>query len=285
DRQSAAIQSTTLFQSANDSFSIQVPQGWIIHDLNNTGSALSEEATQGYGILTQLCPEEEQQQGGAAPTPPNVVGSGGDTLSCERSENYVIHIIRYHDLDNRLPAANNVTTVSSNNDNNSIMTNDNILLYHLQKLQEVGYSGIQTVNSADMTVNLTNPLTNETIATLPAKFVEMTYTTAIAPNAAKSGYLISTATNVTSPNLGMTKGYTIFYEGSPVSAAEPTIGFGSLQQLPPAVKQVFDSFELIAAPEVAQALAEQAAEPAEGGDGGENDGDDIDDLLLFWNVS
>ena len=49
-----------------------------------------------------------------------------------------------------------------------------------------------------------------------------------------------------------------------------------------------DSFELIVAPEVAQALAEQAAEaaePAEGGDGGEDDGDDVDDLLLFWNVS
>jgi len=282
DRQSAAIQSTTLFQSANDSFSIQVPQGWIIHDLNNTGSALSEEATQGYGILTQLCPEEEQQ--GAAPTPPNVGGSGGDTLSCERSENYVIHIIRYHDLDNRLYVGNNVTT----NNSNSIITNDNILSYHLQKLQEVGYRGIQTVNSADMTVNLTNPQTNETIATVPAKFVEMTYTTAIAPNEAKSGYVISTATNVTAPNLGMTKGYTIFYEGSSVSAAEPTIGFGSLQQLPPAVKQIFDSFELIVAPEVAQALAEQAAEaaePAEGGDGGEDDGDDVDDLLLFWNVS
>jgi hypothetical protein len=282
DRQSAAIQSTTLFQSANDSFSIQVPQGWIIHDLNNTGSALSEEATQGYGILTQLCPEEEQQ--GAAPTPPNVGGSGGDTFSCERSENYVIHIIRYHDLDNRLYVGNNVTT----NNSNSIITNDNILLYHLQKLQEVGYRGIQTVNSADMTVNLTNPQTNETIATVPAKFVEMTYTTAIAPNEAKSGYVISTATNVTAPNLGMTKGYTIFYEGSSVSAAEPTIGFGSLQQLPPAVKQIFDSFELIVAPEVAQALAEQAAEaaePAEGGDGGEDDGDDVDDLLLFWNVS
>src|ERR671918_1556015 len=121
DRQPAAIQSTTLFQSANDGFSIEVPQGWIIHDLNNSGSALSEEGTQGYGVLAQLCPEEEEeQQQGSAATLPN---AGGDTLSCERSENYVIHIIRYHDLDNRLPAANNVTTTSSNN-NNSIMTND-----------------------------------------------------------------------------------------------------------------------------------------------------------------
>src|SRR5215216_331084 len=281
----AAIESTTtLYQSANDSFSVQVPQGWIIQDVNNTGSALLEEATQGYGILAQLCPEEEEQQGAVPTTLPNAGGSGsGDTLSCEGSKNYVIRIVQYPDLDNRLERANNVTTNSSSN--NSSMTNDNILSYHLQKLQEIDYRGIQIVNSADMTVNLTNPQTNQTIATVPAKFVEMTYSTAIAPNETRSGYLISTATNATAPNPGITKGYTMFYEGSSVSAAEPTIGFGSLRQLPPAVKQVFDSFELIAAPEVAQALAEQeAAETGEGGDGGENDGDDIDDLLLFWNV-
>jgi hypothetical protein len=284
----AAIESTTtLFQSANDSFSVQVPQGWIIQDVNNTGSALLEEATRGYGILAQLCPEEEeeQQQGAAPTTLPNAGGSGGgDTLSCEGSENYVIRIVRYPDLDNRLQAANNVTTNSSSNSNSS-MTNDNILSYHLQKLQEIDYRGIQIVNSADMTVDLTNPQTNQTIATVPAKFVEMTYSTAIAPNETRSGYLISTATNATAPNVGITKGYTMFYEGSSVSAAEPTIGFGSLRQLPPAVKQVFDSFELIAAPEVAQELAEEeAAETTEGGDGGVNDSDDIDDLLLFWNV-
>jgi hypothetical protein len=137
-----------------------------------------------------------------------------------------------------------------------------------------------------MTVNLTSPQTNQTITTAPAKFVEMTYSTAIALNETRSGYLISTATNLTAPNAGMTKGYTIFYEGSSVSEAEPTIGFGNLRQLPSAVKQVFDSFELIAAPEVAQALAQQAAaEAAEPAEGGENDGDDVDDLLLFWNVS
>jgi hypothetical protein len=118
-------------------------------------------------------------------------------------------------------------------------------------------------------VNLTNPQTNETITTVPGKIAEMTYTTGIAPNETKSGYLISTATDVTVPNPGMTKGYTIFYEGSSVSAAEITIGFGSLSPLPPPVRQVFDSFELIAAPEAEQ---EEAAETA-GDDGEEDDGD------------
>jgi hypothetical protein len=253
--QPAAIQSTTLFQSTNDSFSVQVPDGWIIQDVDNTGSALSEEVTQGYGILAQLCPEEEQQQ---APTLPDV-GGGGDTFSCEESENYVIHIVRYPDLLTRIQPANNITT------------------YYLQKLQEVGYREIQIVNTADMTVNVTNPQTNKTTATVPAKFVEMTYTTAIAPNEATTGYLILTATNATAPNLGMTKGYTIFYEGSSVSAAELTIGSGSLSPLPPAVGQVFDSFELIAAPEVEEAIAQRAAEAAEPAEGGDDEGEDEGD--------
>ena len=134
------------------------------------------------------------------------------------------------------------------------------MLYHLEKFQEVGYSDIEIVNNTDTTVNLTDPQTNQTIATVPAKAVEMTYATAIAPNEARSGYLISTATNATAPIAGMTKGYTIFYEGSSVSAAELALGFGSLRPLPPAVGYILDSFQLIAAPEVAQALAQQAAE-------------------------
>jgi hypothetical protein len=264
--QPAAIQNTTSFQSTDDGFSVQVPEGWVIHDVDNTGFVLlEEEATQGYGILAQLCPEEEQQQ---QPTLPNV-DSSDDTFSssCEGSENGVIHIVRYPDLNNRLQVGNNVPT--TNNNNNSSMINDNILLYHLQKLQEVGYRAIEIVNSTDMTVNLINPQTNETITTVPAKFVEMIYTTGIAPNETKSGYLISTATDVTVPNPGMTKGYTIFYEGSSVSAAEITIGFGSLSPLPPPVRQVFDSFELIAAPGTEQAEAPETP----GDDGEEDDGD------------
>ncbi|HJU94555.1 MAG TPA: hypothetical protein VJ643_00855, partial [Nitrososphaera sp.] len=265
-------------------FSIEVPQGWIIHDVDNTNtgsSTLSQETTQGYGILAQLCPEEEEQQREQGAQLPNA-SAVGDIVSCEGSENYVIHILRYHDLDTRLQTANNVTTSGINN---SAITNDNVLSYHLQKLREVGYRDIKILNSAETRVNLTNPQTNQTIATVPAKFVEMAYSTAIALNETRSGYLISTATNATAPSLGTTKGYSVFYEGSSFSEAEPTIRFGSLRQLPPAAKQVFDSFELIAAPEVAQALAQQTAEVAEHAEGEENDRDDVNDLLLFWNVS
>jgi PKD repeat protein len=231
---------TTLFQSTEDSFRLQVPDGWIINDANNTGSTLSEESTQGYAILAQLCPQEEQEEQAALS---NVSGRG-DTTNCQGSEGDIIHIVRYPDLDSRL-FADNVTTV-----NNTMTTADNILSYHLQKLQEVGYRSTQIVNSTDMTLNVTNAQTNQTIATVPAQFVEMIYNTASAPNETREGYFILTATDATHPNVGMTKGYSIFYEGGNSSAAtaETTMPSGSsaLRPLAAPVREVFDSFELVA---------------------------------------
>ena len=135
------------------------------------------------------------------------------------------------------------------------MTIDNILSYHLQKLQEVGYSGIEIVNSTDTTLNVANAQTNETIATVPAKNVEMTYSTNFAPNETRAGYFILTSTNATAPNPGTTKGYSVFYEGNSTATttAETTRPSGSLAStpLPAPVRQVFDSFELVAAPALA----------------------------------
>ncbi|MDQ4015948.1 MAG: PKD domain-containing protein [Thermoproteota archaeon] len=231
---------TTLFQSIEDGIRLKVPEGWVIHDVNNTGSTLSEESTQGYGILAQLCTEEEEQQGSSLS---NVSGSG-DTAICQGPEGDIIHIVRYLDLDTRLQGSNNVTTTNNNN-----MTIDNILLYHMQKLQEVGYSGIEIVNSTDTTLNVANPQTNETIATVPAKLVEITYSSNFAPNETRTGSFILTATNVTAPNLGTTKGYSVFYEGNSTATAETPIPSGSLAPilLPASVRQVFDSFALVAA--------------------------------------
>jgi hypothetical protein len=290
----ATVPATTTFQSTNDSFSIQVPDGWVIHDVNNTGSALLEETTRGYGVLAQLCPEEkeEQQQLQQGAVLPNA--SGGSSINsssnnstsnvCQGSEE-VIHIIRYPDLETRIQAANNVTS-SSNSSNN--MTTGNILTYNIQKLQEVGYRGIEIVNSTDMTLNLTNPQTNQTIATVPAKLVEMAYSTNSDSNETRTGYFILTYTNETAPNPGTTKGYSVFYEGSPRTntAATPEITTATAAAasssllaptpLPPVVDQVLDSFELIGAAEVTQAIA-QESQAAETTDGDDDDGANNDD--------
>jgi PKD repeat protein len=271
--QSAVTQNRTrLFESIEDSFRLQVPEGWVIHDANNTSSsALSEESTRGYGILAQLCPQEEEED---QATLPNVAGSSNgssDTSSrrpCVQSEQRIIHIVRYPDLDSRMQLAYNITA------NSSITTDNNLILYHVQKLQEVGYRNITIVNSSYTTVNITDAQTNQTVSIVPAKFVEMTYrTSASALNEIRRGYFILAATNGTNPNPGITKGYSILYEGISTVAVPSTVqtsipSSGGLPNPPAVVRHVFDSFELIGAPEIiAQdmlaAQSEQAQEVAE----------------------
>jgi hypothetical protein len=256
----------TTFQSTiDDSFSIQVPQGWVIQDVNNTGPTLSEETTQGYAILAQLCPEEQQR-----PVPSNA--SVSSTTSCQQAQD-VIHIIRYPDLDTRL-LANNVTTT-----NNTMTTIDNILTYHLQKLQEVGYMRMQPVNITDVTLNLRNPETNEIMTTEQGRIVEMTYGTSSAPGEIRRGYFILTATDATAPNVGTTKGYGVFYEGNTTStnsAAEITTAAASLPP-PPSIAEVFDSFELIAAAEAAEDGDDDDEDDDNGGNGDDDNGGNGDD--------
>jgi hypothetical protein len=238
----------TTFHSTNDSFSIQVPQGWVIQDVNNTGSALLEESRQGYGMLAQLCPSQEQQMGAFSN---NANQSGANNTSsnnsCQGAQEEIVHIIRYPNLNTGIQPINNITA------------------YHLQKLQEVGYNSIQLVNSTDTSVNITHPQTNETIETVPAKFAEITYSTAsAAPNEMGRGYFLLTATDMTSPSLGTTKGYSVFYEGNPANntstTATPQIRTTSASSssppllLPVTIAQMFDSFELIAELEVARLI-------------------------------
>ena len=102
---------------------------------------------------------------------------------------HVIHSVRYHDLASAFQLGNNAA------DTNNNITSDTILLHHLQKLQDVGYRDIEIVNSADMTVNLTVPQANQTIAAILAKFFEMKYSTASAPDEIITGFFISTSTN------------------------------------------------------------------------------------------
>jgi hypothetical protein len=247
----------TPFQNTNDSFRVHVPNGWIIQDLNNTDSALSVESAQAYEILAQLCPDEEQQQQGVAgeTSSANASGSGSSATNstgslCQGAQEEVIHIIRYLNFETDTPQPGDEEEDVNGTNNNNLTT------YHLQKLEEVGYNNITTVNSTMTTVDLILPQTNETIAEMPAKIVEMTYTTAFAPDETRRGYFLLTATAATLPDLGTAKGYSVLYEGSPVAAAASS---SSLLPTPlsPVIAQVFDSFELIAAPEVAQLIEEQ----------------------------
>jgi hypothetical protein len=138
---------------------------------------------------------------------------------------------------------------------------------------------MQIVNSTDVTSNLRNPETNETITTVPGRLVEMTYSTNFTPNEINRGHFVLFATNATAPNPGETKGYSVFYEGNSTTTATPaeiTTAAAALP-LPAAVGEVFDSFELIAAPGVAQADDDDDDDDDDnGGDDDDNGGDDDD---------
>src|SRR5215211_2017929 len=248
-----AIQIKTIAENTKDSFRVRVPQGWAIHDVNNTGFALVAEVLDGVGILAQLCPEEEQQQLAVLPSAggnTSISNNNNNSSSCLVAQEEVIHIVRYPNLSPRLGFASD--DVISNDD----VTPDIILGYQMQKLQEVGYRDIRVVDSTDTTINvdISTGLNNSTIAaTVPAKLVEMTYSTNLAPDQIRKGYFISTATNATPRNLGNMTGYGIFYEGTSSTAAEggeettlPS-GGGLILSIP--VMEVFDSFELIATEE------------------------------------
>jgi hypothetical protein len=156
-------------------------------------------------------------------------------------------------------------------------------------LQEAGYRDIEIVNStlARINVNYTGieglPIIGVTV---PARLIEMTYSTSSAPNEMRRGYLILTATNVTPPGTETITGYSIFYEGTGANATQQTTPSGNLS-LPATFRQVAGSFELIASEQAAQIIlgiiAQQAMgnEPTgqveENGAGEDNDEEDGED--------
>jgi len=270
---------TRTFQSTTDGFRLQVPKGWVIHTVNNSASSVEAEGLQGYRILAQFCQGEQQREAVPNANSSNSISTNNRCQVGQGEE--VIYLVRYPDLNARLQLVNNATSHN--------MTTDNILSYHLQKLQQVGYRGIHIVNSTQTTINLTNAETNQTMAKVPAKLVEITYTTNLAPQEIKRGYFILTATNATTPNPGTTKGYSVFYEGTSIGAQQRTTMISNNLSvpisLPPAVRQVFDSFELIAAPQVTpqQQTAgttggtEDSNKGGNGGEHGEHDNDGAHD--------
>jgi PKD repeat protein len=253
---------TSSAMSTEDSFKVQVPSGWIIQDVNNRGFTLASEVLQGYGLLAQLCPAEQEVQ--QQQTPQGEPNSGVDSNmssnsdgSCQGVQKEVIHILRYPNLAAWIGVSPD--DITRNDDAAAGI----ILAYQMQKLQEAGYRDIRIVNRTDTTINVdigTGLNNNTTTARLPAKLTELTYTTNLAPDETKRGYFVSTATNVTPRNLGLITGYGIFYEGLDATIRaegenQTTMQRSSLllQPLTP-IKQVIDSFELIAGPEIVQAI-------------------------------
>jgi hypothetical protein len=213
------------FHSINDSFSLVVPQGWVIEDVSSTDTnILLREIMEGYSTLAQLCPQAQ------------ALSDSDGTYRCKEAQDR-IYINRYPNLAGEPEFASIA--------NNNTITNEDFLKYQIHKLEELGYRDINILNNTEMTINVTSTDTNRTIATVPAKLVEIMYSS----NSTQTrGYFVLSATNATS-NLGLVSGYSIFYEG-----AAPITPSGSP---PTPVTEVFRSFEF-----VKEGQGEQGQRPA-----------------------
>ena len=253
---------TTSFESTLDSFQVELPEDWVIQDVNNTDFTLAAEVTEGYGILAQLCPAEEsgeegQQQQGALT---NISNSGSGSCQQQQVQQEIIHIIRYPNLGARLGIG--VDDIAD-------VVPDSVLNYQIRKLQEVGYRSINITNNtpARMAINYTAALdlpapAGVVGATVPARLVQLTYSTDSAPNELRTGFLFLTATNAVPP-AEMITGYSVFYEGgsgSTAAGAEETTQSANLLPVSPAAVRILNSFELIASAEVAQSIFDLVAQ-------------------------
>jgi plastocyanin len=201
------------FQSISDKFNITAPDGWVIEDVYSTDTyTLLEEMMQGSRLLAQICPRDQ------------AIGDIEGNYDCEHS-NESIYIQQYPNL------ADQSEFISIANSN---IRNENLLDYHIMKLQKLGYNEISILHNTSMTIDVINGDTNKTMAVVPANLVEMRYNS---PNLTDTrGYFMLAATNATS-NLGITSGYVLSYEAS--AATLPSI-------VPPEpILRIFQSFEFV----------------------------------------
>jgi hypothetical protein len=200
------------FESVSDSFRITVPGGWVIEDIYSTDTdALLGEMQQGARLLARLCPQEQ------------ALADNDGAYNCEEADER-IDVQRYPNLADEPEFASIA---------NSNTTNENFLSYHMVKLQKLGYSDFSIVQNVNTRINVISADTNNTIAIVPANFIEMRYNSANSVDT--KGYFLLAATNATS-KAGIVSGYSLSYEAD--AAILPS---GS----PAELELIFQSFEFV----------------------------------------
>jgi hypothetical protein len=213
----AVIENGT-FQNIEDGIRLQVPEGWVVQDIDNLhlpNYLTADEA--GFLLLAIICPQQE-----ALP------GIGG-LYNCEQSNSSVE--IR-HDRLGHKPEFEVIEDPLN-------ITPDDFLAFMIGEMQGRNYSNIQIVNSTDLAINVTSPEgTNTTIRPVPAKLVEMTYQQSLGPADVRSYSILATIPETPQPGLRqIVSGYSITYEGPAATTPSGTP--------PPPIKQMFHSLEFI----------------------------------------
>ena len=206
------------FQNTEDGFRVQVPDGWVVQDVDNfhlPNFRIANEA--GFLILAIICPQQE------------AVPSTGGMYNCEHSESSVEIL---HDRLSHRPEFEVIEDPAN-------ITPDDFLAFMVEEMQGRNYTNIQIINSTDLTINITSPEDpNTTIRTAPAKLVEMTYQLSLGLGDMRSYSILATIPENPQPGLRqIVSGEFVTYEGPAV--ATPS---GSP---PPSVQQMFQSLEFI----------------------------------------
>lgn len=222
----ASLPPTTIFQSEVDGIRVGVPDGWVVDDRFNGTDPLSEQVVreQGGKYLAAMCPQDQ------------ALPSAGGSHSCQlqSSSGTAVGVVFYSfpNLQTRPEFA------ALASENESVTTSDLLGLYFDldRELREVGAvvftPSIEIVTNTDIAVNVTDSQTNQTIEIVPAKYVEFIET--YPDGRSYNRFVLLVLSNDT------TTGY----------AVRPVIqeGLDSSREAPSFVRQVFDSFELMALP-------------------------------------
>jgi hypothetical protein len=201
----------TTFQSATDGIRLQVPDEWIVEDVDNIDPNIRQvEQILGFGILANLCPRNLAT--------PQI----GGTFVCPDGADKVV-IFRFADLKSRPEFAEVV--LQGNN-----ITSSDLLAFYFQFLErDFLFTNLRLLENIDTTVNVTDHQTNQTIGTVPAKYIELTYLDGSGIPIERDFALLVLADD------GNT-GYVLIPVVSLLSDPE---------ELPLAQQQIFDSFELV----------------------------------------
>ncbi len=210
-----ATTATAIFQSNVDGIRVQVPNGWVVEDIDNTDPIVQQtEKDLGYAILARLCPQAETLS----------KASGGYDCPSE-AEDYV-SIIRFPDLQSK-PEFSIFA-----HENKSIAISD--LLTYLIQFQELhfNFTNFRLLKNIDRVVNVTDSQTNQTTATAPAKYLEISYLDNHS-RLMQQGFVLLVL------DIDGNTGYFLHPVISTSTFSSPA------QQLPPEHQQIFDSFKLV----------------------------------------
>jgi hypothetical protein len=213
----AVIQNGT-FQNTADGFRMQVPDGWVVQDIDNLhlpNFRVANEA--GFLIQAIICPQQE------------AVLSARGMYNCEHSEDSVEVL---HDRLSHRPEFEIIENPAS-------ITPDDFLEFIVDEMQERNYTNIQIINNTDLTINITSPEDPDTtIRTAQAKLIEMTYQISLGLGDMRSYSILATVPEGSQPGLRqIVSGEFITYEGPAVATPSGNP--------PPPVQQIFQSLEFI----------------------------------------